>query len=664
MIKRFWQKTAAFSFYTPLIALYLLAIPMLSLSRLLLTIWQSDRVIATDFWPQLLLQGIRVDFIQLGLMVLIPIILMPLFAHKKLWSAWKKFTFVWVIFSATLLVFLEAATPGFIAEYGVRPNHLFVEYLKYPHEVMPMLWNGFRVHVFAVIILLAITVYALNKIMRPWLSEAKPSFSKKKSIVFWVLWPLILVLVFISIRSTTVHRPANPAYFAMTSDTMVNNLILNGAWSVFHAVYSLKHERKSSDMYGKMDMPDIMQQVQLTRDMLQDKRPLLNNASIPTLTEQIASIKRDKPLNLVIVLQESLGATFVESLGGVPVTPELEKLKAEGWWFNNLYATGTRSVRGIEAVVTGFLPTPAQSVVKLSGSQDHFFTLASLLHSKGYLNEFIYGGEAHFDNMRTFFINNDFDQVVDEKDYKNPIFVGSWGASDEDLFNKAHAQILDHHNKKQPFFTLIFTSSNHSPFEFPDDRVTLFEQPKATENNAVKYADYAMGQFFKQAKKSPYWKDTLFLIVADHDIRVRDQEMVPIKNFHIPGLILGADIQPKVLNTVASQVDLAPTMISLMGLDGKHPMVGRDLSREPSDLKGRAMMQYEDNFAWLEGDQAVILRPNKSPSHAKYDRPSKVLTVDKADAKPAVDAAAMEKRALAHSLLPAILYRDRAYHLP
>src|SRR5690606_8629436 len=170
---------------------------------------------------------------------------------------------------------------------------------------------------------------------------------------------------------------------------------------------------KSSEIYGEMSEEEAMQQIRLMREILQDRRPLIGDANLPTLTRQMATIRREKPLNLVIILQESLGATFVESLGGVPVTPELEKLKAQGWWFENLYATGTRSVRGIEAVVTGFAPTPAQSVVKLSLAQQHFYTLGSALAEQGYHTSFVYGGEAHFDNMRAIFTGNGFDDVID-----------------------------------------------------------------------------------------------------------------------------------------------------------------------------------------------------------------------------------------------------------
>lgn len=656
MIKNFWKKLTPFGPYAPLIAMYVIALPILSLSRIGLMIWQSERVAAAGVWPEMLLQGIRIDIIQLGLLAIIPLLISPLFAHKRAWAWWRWLSYLWVVISIILLIFLEAASPGFIAEYNARPNRLFIEYLKYPKEVLPMLWNGFRLQVFAAIGLIILSVWAIRLFMKPWLSQERPL----KNLRYWLALPLIILLTAFSVRSTTDHRPANPAMFAITSDTMVNSLILNSTWSVFHAIYNLKHESTSSEIYGKMPFEQIIEQVQLTRNGLHDKRPLLGDTDIPTLTMQNASVSRDKPLNLVIVLQESLGATFVESLGGIPVTPELEKLKSEGWWFENLYATGTRSVRGIEAVVTGFPPTPAQSTVKLSLSQHNFFTLASLLGKQGYSSEFIYGGEGHFDNMRNFFLGNDFETVVDKADYVNPVFTGSWGVSDEDLFNKTHEQLMKHHQAGKPFFTLVFSSSNHTPFEFPDGRITLHEQPKASENNAVKYADYAYGEFFKKAKASPYWKDTLFLIVADHDIRIRGDDLVPVKNFHIPGLILGADIEPRVIKTVASQIDLPTTLISLMGINAQHPMIGRDLSAEPEGLAGRAMMQYQENYAWMEGNQAVVLRADKEPTYAIYDKSIKELIPSK---KPN-DAHAMHQRALSHVLLPSLLYREQKYHLP
>ena len=649
-LNQFWTSLDCLSYYKPLIVMFIIGMLILSASRFGLVLWKLDRVNATGKLAEILIQGLRVDIIQLCLLSLIPVLLLPFFAMGKWWRGWQKFTYFWVILTIVLLVFLEVATPGFIAEYDVRPNRIFVEYLKYPHEIISMLWGGFRIHVFASLIFIALTVYVMRMLMKPWLANAGGSnWSLTKTLI---TWPLVFILLALGIRSTLGHRPANPALFAITADSMVNSLILDSGYSVTYAVYNMLSENKTSAMYGKMPREEIFK---LTGN---------KDTDIPTLKTLIPSHKRDKPLNLVILLQESLGATFVESLGGVAVTPNLEKLKEEGIWLEQLYATGTRSVRGIEAVTTGFQPTPADSTVKLTKSQTNFFTLASLLGKKGYNTEFIYGGESHFDNMRGFFTGNGFQHIVDQKDYKNPVFVGSWGASDEDLLNKTHEQLLAHHASGKPFFTLAFSSSNHAPFEFPDGRIKLYEQPKATDNNAVKYADYAIGQFFEKAKKSPYWKDTVFLIVADHDIRVRGNTLVPIEHFHIPGLILGADIKPQRLTSVTSQIDLPVTVLSLMGIEAQHPMTGRDLSSEALDTKGRAMMQYTDNFAWMEetaaGKEVVVLRAGKAPAHGLYDAKVKKL----AEITPPENAKAMEDRALANSLLPNLLYNEQRYRLP
>lgn len=651
-----WDRLAGFGPYAPVMVLFIIGLPFLSLSRAALMVWQLDRVAATGMWTDMLLQGIRVDIIQLALCAIPLVLIAPVLVNRIAWPMWRLMSAVWVVMCITLLMLLELSTPTFINEYDTRPNRLFVEYLKYPTEVSSMLWHGFRLQLISGAAIMVTTFVFMLGLMRPGLHQPR----RWTGLRFWLTWPLVLLILVFAIRSTAGHRAANPAMFALSNDPMVNTLILNSAWSVAHAVYAMGNEAHSSEVYGKMGEGEILQALRQTRTLLHDTRPLLDNAEIPTLTEQIATVRRPKPLNLVIILQESLGATFVESLGGVPVTPEIERLKLQGWWFEQLYATGTRSIRGIEAVVTGFPPTPAQAVVKLDLAQRNFANLAQILGGQGYESEFIYGGESHFDNMRRFLMGNGFARVTDQNDYDDPVFVGSWGVSDEDLLNKTHARLLDKHRDATPSFTLVFTSSNHSPFEFPDGRIALFEEPKATENNAVKYADHALGAFMTKAMASPYWDDTLFLIVADHDIRVRGDSLVPIERFHIPGLILGADITPRSVKTVASQIDLAPTLLSLMGVDSQHPMIGRDLTRESDDEPGRAMMQYDQHYAWMEGDRVVILRPEKSPEYGRYDFNHKHLSL----ALPPQDAEMQHKRALAHSLLPAWLYREQRYRLP
>jgi phosphoglycerol transferase MdoB-like AlkP superfamily enzyme len=252
-----------------------------------------------------------------------------------------------------------------------------------------------------------------------------------------------------------------------------------------------------------------------------------------------------------------------------------------------------------------------------------------------------------------------FDAIVDQQDYDNPVFTGSWGVSDEDLFAKTHEDLQKLHVSGEPFFRLVFSSSNHTPFEYPDNIIEQYDEEKNTVNNAVKYADHALGQFIDTARNSDYWKDTVFLIVADHDARVWGDELVPIKNFQIPGLILGADIKNRRIKTMTSQVDLAPALLSLMGITSEHPMVGRDLVRFPHQ-PGRAVMQFNDYYAWMDDRYNVtVLRPDQKPLAGIYSREAESTQyLDDAPKEIAV------RKALAHALLPLELYQKRAYGLP
>ncbi|MGG7606187.1 LTA synthase family protein [Massilia sp. BKSP1R2A-1] len=636
--------------YAGVLQMVVVGLAILSLSRLGLVAWQWERVQATGIAPTVFLQGVRADLILLGYFAAVPLLFAPLFAHRFAAGFWRTATLAWATLALVFIVFMELSSPQFILQYDVRPNRLFVEYLGYPREVFATLWNGFRIALILGVvftIVLGLGIFAL-------LRRASSGMDMWPARRLLLLWPLFCLLVFMGVRSTTGHRPANPALFALTGDSLVNSLIINSGWSVLDAIGAMRKETTSSDIYGALPREKILEQVRAA-PWLRDAH--FANPELPTLHHQAAAIARERPLNLVIVLQESLGATFVESLGGLPVTPELEKLKNEGWWFEQLYATGTRSVRGIEAVMAGYAPTPARSVVKLSLAQQNFYTLADGLGRAGYHTEFVYGGEAHFDNMRSFFTGNGVRKVVDIGEMR-PNFVGSWGASDEDLFDKSLERLRTLHASGKPFFSLIFTSSNHEPFEFPDGKIALHEQPKQTVNNAVKYADYALGKFIRAAKQQDYWKDTVFLIVADHDNRVYGDALVPVKKFHIPGLILGADIEPKRIRTIASQIDLAPTLLSLLGVSSTHPMIGRDFVRD-SETPGRALIQFDNLFAYLEGSAATILRPGQPALLGRYDAAGG--TLDPYAGKPTP---AQVERAMAHVMLPSLLYREQRYRLP
>ncbi|MEH8163964.1 LTA synthase family protein [Aeromonas allosaccharophila] len=624
-----------------------LALFSLSFSRIALGFWQLERVDAVAGWQEMLLQGIRVDFATLCWVWGVPAMLTLLLAGPHaIGRGWLQLMRVWLTVGLWLMLFLEISTPSFVTEYGLRPNRLYVEYLIYPKEVLSMLWAGRKAE-----LLLAVLFSGAVLAGGWWLSGR---LVRGLSFPRWYLRPafalLILAIGFLGARSSLGHRALNPAMVAFAEDPLVNSLTVNSAYSLFFAIKQMGAEEDAGQFYGEMTEQKVLDIMRKESGRLAND---FNSDLLPSQTFNEASFQ-GKPKNLVILLQESLGAQFVGSLGGLPLTPNIDALSQQGWAFEQLYATGTRSVRGIEAVLTGFTPTPAQAVVKLGKSQTNFFTIADLLKQRGYSTSFIYGGESHFDNMRSFFLGNGFTTIVEQKDFDNPVFKGSWGASDEDLMAKADETFKALHKEGKPFFSLVFSSSNHDPFEFPDNRIKLFEQPKQTRNNAAKYADYAIGEFFKKAKQSEYWKDTLFLVIADHDSRVGGASLVPIPRFHIPGVIVGDGIAPKKDPRIVSQIDMAPTLLSLMGISADYPMLGKDLTRMPADWPGRAIMQYDKNFALMRGKDVVILQPERAAEGYVYDDASEKLT-------PAAQPDALKEDALGLALWGSMAYQKSLY---
>ncbi|ATD66574.1 sulfatase [Luteimonas chenhongjianii] len=593
----------AVSALTPFLLVFVVGLALLSTSRLGLSLWHADAVGAADGWTPVLLQGLRVDVatmcmflgVAAGLYLLLPAGLRVRGAVRVLFAAWLTLALV-------LPFALELATPAFMHEYGLRPNRVFVEYLLYPQEVAATLGKG---HLGSSLLTLALTAIAavlgyrlLHRAMARN-ADAGGSWTLRAGLAV-----LVLALSALGIRSTLGHRPMNPALLAFSGDATVNTLPLNSFYSVAFSVRDLLREDPGARLYD-IATPDAAVAAYM-RERTGSTRAA--STSAPMLVGR-APAYTGRPRNLVIVLEESLGAQFVGSLGGLPLTPNYDRLSTQGWAFDQLYATGTRSVRGIEAVISGYTPTPSQATVKRPRAQGHFFTLASVLARHGYDTTFYYGGESHFDNMRGFLLANGFKRVIDRKDYVAPAFVGSWGVSDEDLFDRAHAEFTRLQAEGKPFLGFVFTSSNHDPFEFPDGRIQLHDAQKATRNNAAKYADYALGRFMDRAMASPYRDDTVFLIVADHDSRAFGRTLVPVDNFHIPGLIIAPGLAPQRDGRLVSQIDLGPTLLSLVGIADPTPMIGADLTRAQGP--GRALMQYDQNFAYMTDDAMVVLQPSQ-----------------------------------------------------
>jgi phosphoglycerol transferase MdoB-like AlkP superfamily enzyme len=644
---RLTRLTSVSRSFRPLVMTAVSGLLLIFLFRCAFVVWQWPRVAAVGQLQRIFLTGLQMDLQLISYLLFPALLLWPAAGGTTNTGAWAvRLLRIWYCLVVLFLLFMETATPSFLSEYGVRPNRLFFDYLIYYREVGSMLWKQYKLQLILSAVILPLAgryAWRISILFRPTAGDLSP-------LQRMIVLPLVAALLVLGARSSLGHRPANISSAAFSSDPLVNGLALSSAYTLLYAVYQLKHEKDPGHLYGHLPEEETLRRVTRATGY---PPSAFTDPSRPTWHFQQATRPRQSPLNLVIILEESLGAQFVESLGGLPLTPELVRLSSQGLWFEQLYATGTRSVRGIEAVVTGFPPSPARSVVKLASRGGRFFNLAAHLKPKGYQSVFIYGGESHFDNMRGFFLSNGFDRVVDEENFDNPAFRGTWGVCDEDLFDRAHREFEAYGD--QSFFSLVFTSSYHAPFEFPPGRLKKEELTNNPEHNAVRYADFALGRFFDKARNSSYWNRTLFLVVADHDSRVRGAELVPVNHFHIPGLVIGPGVAPDVCKTVASQIDLPSTLLSLMGISSFHPMIGHDLSLAGSAGKGRAIMQYNSSFAYREGNRVTILQPDKDPMQFTY-----------AGLKlhPAEPAPLMARKALAHALWPFMAYENRYYTLP
>jgi phosphoglycerol transferase len=579
---------------------------LLSLSRLALSVWQSERVFSTPQFDQIFTGGLRIDLSTLGYLSLPALLIISIGMLSHCSHYFRIVIKSYFLVATCALVFFELITPTFIMEYDLRPNRLFLDYLIYPKEVASMLFGGYKIE----IVLTLVTIFLIGKLYSKIFDL---TWCANSSLTWFPLSGLQLALIALSVlcaRGTLDHRPINPALVAFSTDHLLNDLSINSSYSVAFAWKQAKNETSSADYYGKVPQQELIETIRAT---MQDPTATYNDPNSPTRAMHTSSFPNRKK-NLVILLQESLGARYVGKLGGLPLTPNLDQIMDQGWNFTNMFATGTRSVRGIEAVMTGFTPTPSRAVVKLGKSQHDFFTLASFLGQQGYHSQFIYGGESHFDNMKTFFLGNGVTQIVDRENFNKIDFLGSWGASDEDLYDQADWEFSQLHQQGKPFFSLVFTSSNHSPYDYPDGKIEAYDTPKASRNNAAKYSDYALGEFLKKAKQSEYWQDTIFVVVADHDSRVSGASLVPVEHFRIPAVIFGHDIPHQVETRIASQIDLAPTLLSLIGASGETPMIGNDFTKPMTDNQPRALLQYDKNFAYLKQGKAVIFQPQKKPT--------------------------------------------------
>jgi phosphoglycerol transferase MdoB-like AlkP superfamily enzyme len=450
------------------------------------------------------------------------------------------------------------------------------------------------------------------------------------------------------------------AYFSQ--DYVANQLAVNGVYNLTLAVASDLGDDTAMD--ARLAAMPTDEAIVVMREQLSSPRVEWADDPTSPLWRRTDTGAPPRDLNVVLVLMESFEARRIESLGGqTGLTPCFDELAAGGVLFTRQFAVGTRSNRALSGVFASLPGLPGMSVLRNARLQHGLFTVARALEPRGYTSVVAQACSAHFDNLRWFALSNGFDTVWGREDYVDPLFHTSWGVSDEDVFREALDRFGELAEQDAPFFGTVMTQSNHRPYTFPEGRVERVpgKSQRALINSAVKYADWALGDFMDKARKEPWFDETVFVFVADHG---KDRAPVggpDLESFRIPLLLYAPKLlPPRRIDDACSQLDVAPTILGLIGGTHEHCLLGRDLlAPEPPR---RAAMVLGDYLLWHEDDLLLACAPGGSRKLYRFEDkiPTELPDADAYRAR----ADEFERKLMALARVGFSLPRDGRYRRP
>jgi len=557
--------------------------------------------------PAILLLGAINDAIE-ALYLFVPfalyLALAPTRWHRQRSGRVMLFAGLWLMIFGML--FVCAMEYFFFEEFDSRFNLVAVDYLIYPTEVIGDIRSEYPVGTLSLVFgtLAALASYALRPRLASW-PAAEPTPLRARLGLIGGLCVLLAAAI--------VLWPADR--LSVSRNRVSNELAANGPANFF-AAFRTNHIDYHA-FYRSGD-PAHMQQL-LVQD-LQRGGGQFTNLPAGDLTRRFdARADGLGKLNIVLLSEESLGAEFVGSYGdGRHLTPEFDQLAKQGVLFTRAYSTGTRTVRGLEAFSASFPPIPSESIMKRAGNED-IATWGKVMRGLGYHTSFLYGGFGAFDNMNAYFGGNGF-ALSDRSDIQHPKFANIWGVSDQDLFHHAIDYFDARAKEGKPFFSIVMSTSNHKPFTFPEGIPGI--RPKGGgRNSGTRYADFSIGEFFREARKHDWFDNTIFIVAADHGARAYGKADIPLYSYEIPLLILApAHLHPRTVDTLTSQIDVAPTVLGLLGLPYQAPFFGQDVLHWPEGEPRTLLFNHNHDVAALRDGKLCILGLHQSAECQSYVR--------------------------------------------
>lgn len=419
----------------------------------------------------------------------------------------------------------------------------------------------------------------------------------------WQAWsaPLLIIpLLVLGIRGTVSSHAINTSLAYFSPSPAVSQLALNGGFTLRQAIISSTVKSVDlSTLYPLLEHDEAVRRTLALAGSPQDT--FIGDVNNP-LRRITHTGRPQKNHNVVLVMLESLSWHYVGALGGDErLTPNLNRLAREGMLFEKCFAVGERTQRGFAGIVSGYPDLPEYSVTTRPETTGHFITLGSVLAKRGYETSFIYAGPGHRDHRQSFLGSNGYNRFVTINDVVSKTFKTKLGYCDEDLFNTADATFA---GSKRPFFATLLTLSFHAPFDVPENSVEPVEpsHPFAAQLDCIRYTDQAIGRFIEKAKQREYFEDTIFVFVADHMGGYRENPRTAVTN-RVPFLVYAPGIvEPQRMSQVCSQMDIAPTLMWLLGGEYEHSFFGS------SALGPGAERRH--GFALTDDEELILCRPD------------------------------------------------------
>ena len=524
--------------------------------------------------------------------LLIPFVLYLLVLPNRIYqSKTHKIISFGVFFTCIyLLFFIELSEWTFWDEFGVRFNFIAVDYLIYTHEVVSNIIESYPLG-WLLSGILALTVLCflwLRKTLADTFQANETFLSRLKIACVLLLLPVISYAV------------VGATWYQFSTNTYLNELAANGPYQFFSAFRNNELDYRHFYKVG-----DDQQLSAAIKKQLNAK----DSGDLYNIKRTIKAAGEEKRLNVVLITVESLSAEYLASFGNQQnITPYMDEWFKQGVLFTNFYATGTRTIRGLESLTLSIPPTPGQAIVKRPDN-GNLFSFGRVLQQKGYDTAFLYGGRGYFDNMNAFYSGNGY-RIVDQTDFtpEEITFTNAWGVSDDIIFNRTLKEADRDYQQHKPFFFQIMTTSNHRPFSYPEGKIDL---PSGSREGAVKYTDFAIHQFIEQAKTKPWFDNTVFVMVADHCAGSARKTELPVDKYHIPLFIYSPKHVPALKNDiVSSQIDVAPTVLGFLNLSYESQFYGHDIMQMRKD-EGRALISNYQKLGLFKDNKLVYLSPQQ-----------------------------------------------------